>query len=81
MLQQTITRRKLLRLAGSGALLVGAVGALGACALPVQPMAGATAQPVANPAFSPDLDITLRAAPSEVQLLPGAKTTVWTYQA
>ena len=81
MLQQTITRRKLLRLAGSGALLVGAVGALGACALPVQPIAGATAQPVANPAFSPDLDITLRAAPSEVPLLPGAKTTVWTYQA
>ncbi len=75
-----ITRRALLRVAGAGSLLLGG-SLVGACAATARPTAGATAQPVANPAFSPDLAITLRAAPSEVPLLPGAKTTVWTYQA
>ncbi|HMQ33917.1 MAG TPA: multicopper oxidase domain-containing protein [Chloroflexaceae bacterium] len=89
MLRRTMTRRDILRLAGAGTLVVGTGGLLGACATTVRPTTGATTapaadvvpQPTANPAFTPDLDVTLRAAPSEVQLLPGALTTVWTYQA
>lgn len=93
MLRRTLTRRDVLRLAGAGTLVVGAGGILGACAAPAQPAnnattaptaaptAAVTPQPTANPAFAPDLDVTLRAAPSEVQLLPGALTRVWTYQA
>ncbi|MBX0328376.1 multicopper oxidase domain-containing protein [Oscillochloris sp. ZM17-4] len=78
MLRRTMSRRDLLRLAGSGALALGGAGALGACALPatLEP-----AQPAASPAFTPDLDLTMRAASTEVQILPGPKTTVWSYQA
>jgi FtsP/CotA-like multicopper oxidase with cupredoxin domain len=89
MLRRTMTRRELLRLTGAGALIVGGGTVLGTYATLVRrtpgttrlPAASATAQPAANSAFAPDLDITLRAAPSEVQLLPGALTKVWTYQA
>jgi FtsP/CotA-like multicopper oxidase with cupredoxin domain len=80
MLRRTMSRRELLRLAGAGTLVVGAGSLLGACATTAQPTNNTAPQPAANPAFSPDLDVTLRAAPSEVQLLPGARTKVWTYQ-
>ena len=89
MLQRTMSRRDLLRLAGTGTLVIGGGSLLSACATTARPSPGATAGPAAeiapqsapNPAFTPDLDITLRAAPSEVQLLPGPLTKVWTYQA
>ncbi|HEU4325286.1 MAG TPA: multicopper oxidase domain-containing protein [Roseiflexaceae bacterium] len=89
MQQQTLTRRELLRLVGAGVVLVGGGMTLAACGSTTGPAAEATAlpgvrtapQPSPNPAFVPDLDLTLRAAPAEVQVLPGARTTVWTYQA
>ena len=34
---------------------------------------------VPTPAFEPDLDLTLTAAPGDVQLLPGARTEVWRF--
>jgi hypothetical protein len=87
--RRTISRRDLLRLVGAGTVVIGAGSLLSACATTSQPTTGATAAPAReippqaapNPAFTPDLDIKLRAAPSEVQLLPGALTRVWTYQA
>ncbi|GAB4202240.1 MAG: multicopper oxidase domain-containing protein [Roseiflexaceae bacterium] len=89
MVQRTLTRRELLRLAGAGVVVVGGGMALAACASTTGPVTEATAlpgartapQPSPNPAFAPELDLTLRAAPTEVQVLPGARTTVWTYQA
>jgi FtsP/CotA-like multicopper oxidase with cupredoxin domain len=81
MLRQQMTRRDVFRLAGGGLILFGGSGMLSACGLPDLPTTGTTAQPAANPDFRPDLDITLRAAPSEVQLLPGTMTKVWSYQA
>ncbi len=92
MLRRAMTRRDLLRLTGAGGLLIGGGAMLGACATTSRPAAGPTAMPAAgltaqpaqptpSAAFTPDLDITLRAAPAEVQILPGAKTTAWTYQA
>ncbi|HMO59152.1 MAG TPA: multicopper oxidase domain-containing protein, partial [Roseiflexaceae bacterium] len=85
MIQRTMTRRQLLRLTGAGLLMSGG-GALTACATqpilaPALPTAVSTDQPAPNTGFAPDLDITLRAAPSEVQLIAGAMTKVWTYQA
>jgi FtsP/CotA-like multicopper oxidase with cupredoxin domain len=87
--RRTISRRDLLRLAGAGTLVISAGSLLSACATTSQPTTGATAAPAReispqaapNPAFTPDLDVTLSAAPAEVQLLPGALTRVWTYQA
>jgi FtsP/CotA-like multicopper oxidase with cupredoxin domain len=88
MLRRTMSRRDLLRLAGAGTVLLGAGSVLGACATTARPAtdtalpaAGVPARPAPDPAFTPDLDVTLRATPSEVQLLPGAPTQVWTYQA
>jgi FtsP/CotA-like multicopper oxidase with cupredoxin domain len=40
-----------------------------------------TVQPDTATDVTPDLDVTLRAAPAKVQILPGTPTTVWTYQA
>lgn len=37
--------------------------------------------PTADPAFSPDLAVTLTAEPQQRQLRPGPKTDVWTYRA
>lgn len=86
-----MSRRDLLRLAGAGTLVIGAGSLVSACATTARPSPGATAtaasvaeivqQSAPSPAFTPDLDITLRAAPSEIQLLPGPLTKVWTYQA
>ncbi len=89
MLHEPLSRRGLLRLAGVGTIVLVGGAALGACANTAQPAVGGTVgtvdgvgpRPTANPAFTPDLDITLRAAPAEVQLLPGALTQVWSYQA
>ena len=80
LLRRTLTRRALLRVAGAGSLLLGG-SLIGACATTARPTINATARPVADPAFMPDLDVTLRAAPAEVPILPGARTNVWTYQA
>ncbi|MBL1214110.1 MAG: multicopper oxidase family protein, partial [Ignavibacteriae bacterium] len=33
----------------------------------------------ADPEFSPDIEIELTAHPSEVSIIPGAKTKVWKY--
>jgi len=68
-----ITRRTLLRMAGAGSLLLGG-SLVGACAATARPATGATARPAADPAFNPDLDVTLRAALAEVAILPGART-------
>ncbi len=87
--RRILSRRDLLRLAGAGTLVLGAGSLLGACAAtsqpridtPAVPTIDGLAQPTRNPAFNPDLDVTLRATQSEVQLLPGTSTKVWVYQA
>ena len=81
MLRRTMTRRDLMRLAGASALTIGGGAALAACATTLSPTTGVAPQPAANPAFVPDLDLTLRAAPAEMQILPGAPTQIWSYQA
>lgn len=75
MLQRPISRRQLLRLAGAGALSLGGGAALSACTAFAKPAAAP------SPAFTPDLDLTLRAAPAEAQILPGRATAVWSYTA
>ncbi|WP_322815035.1 multicopper oxidase family protein, partial [Chloroflexus sp.] len=74
-----LTRRGLLRLFGAGALVFGS-GVLNGCALPTR---SSMSQPQTNPspAFTPDLDLTIRAVAAEVPILPGTPTRVWTYQA
>ncbi|MBL1215213.1 MAG: multicopper oxidase family protein, partial [Ignavibacteriae bacterium] len=39
----------------------------------------ATPNRKADPEFSPDIEIELTAHPSEVSIIPGAKTKVWKY--
>lgn len=76
-----LTRREFLRLTGMAGLLITGNATLGACtqaALPVP--TGMTAPSDTPTAGIPNLNLTLRAAPSKVQILPGTPTTVWSYQ-
>ena len=78
---KNLSRRDFLRFSGMGAaaLLTGGVSQLlGANASPAVLAAGATPS-VAN-TFTPDVEVALRAAPSEVSIFPGRATRVWTYQ-
>ena len=72
------TRRNLFRIAGSASLLLASGAALSACARLAPKIA---AQPEASTSFVPDLDLIVRAAPAKVQILAGAPTSVWTYEA
>ncbi|GAB4534900.1 MAG: multicopper oxidase domain-containing protein [Anaerolineales bacterium] len=86
--QNTITRRDFIRLLGlGGAALVGgrflsacsqAASALETPTAAVPGRATATLPPADAPV---DVEIALKAAPGEVQILPGAPTRVWQYQA
>ena len=40
---------------------------------------GQASPPTARPSFVPDVELALRAAPGEAQILPGAATTVWRF--
>ena len=66
-----INRRKFLYLAGAGALNL-----LNANGWPVTKVGLASSK---DKDFSPDLELSLAAAPAEVQIYPGELTTVWTY--
>ncbi len=66
-----INRRQFLYLAGAGALnLVNANG---------WPFAKAGLASATNKEFVPDLELALRAAPSQTQIFPGEPTAVWSY--
>ena len=82
-----LTRRALLRRGTQTALLLAGGAALAACALAP---AGTAPASIAGPAptprapdagFVPDLEIRLRAGPTEADILPGRPTQVWSYQA
>ncbi len=89
-----LSRRDFLRVLGlGGAALLGG-GILNACTpkgaapataptgvLPPTGTRGNTPQPTAAPPGTFDVEIALRAAPAEVQILEGAPTRVWQYQA
>jgi FtsP/CotA-like multicopper oxidase with cupredoxin domain len=79
----TFSRRSFLRTLGAGgALLVG--GGLSACAVPPSGVAAPATGPTPrgpSGGFSPDLEINLRAAAGNAQILPGKSTAVWGYQA
>ncbi len=83
MKRAALGRRDFLRLSGWSALGLLA----GAAFRTPQALAGrlTTSQTPALaaqiPDFVPDVEIALRAAPDQVQILPGAATTVWRYQA
>ena len=70
-----INRRQFLQMAGTGAagLISGGLGSL----LDVQP-ARALSKPGSS--FVPDIDISLKATPDEVSILPGDSTNVWRFQ-
>ncbi len=71
--QAGLDRREALRRLGwqAGALTLGSMGLLPACAQPGDTGAAAT----------PDVEIAFTAAPGEALLLPGAPTAVWRYTA
>ena len=72
-------RRDLLRLVGTSAV-IGVSGVLAACGAQARIQTPDMIMHTAPSAsFVPDLDITLQAHASQVQILPGAATTVWTY--
>jgi FtsP/CotA-like multicopper oxidase with cupredoxin domain len=66
-----INRRDFIWLTGAGML-----GMLGGIARPLATTAGA----VLNDAFKPDVELSLRAAPAEQAILPGAPSQVWSFQ-
>lgn len=75
-----LTRRGLLRLFGAGALALGS-GVLNGCALPTRSSSMPQPQTNPSPAFTPDLDLSIRAVAAEAPILSGTPTRVWTYQA
>lgn len=80
----TISRRSFLRTLGAGGALI-ATGGITACAVPqnrvaTPPIAGPTPRG-ASSGFSPDIELNLRAATGNAQILPGKSTAVWGYQA
>ena len=85
-------RRQFLRLGLMGGTLVAGGGLLSGCVMPSgmmnRPrMSVAPASPTAttgravNRNFAPDLEINLSATAAQATILPGAKTTVWRYEA
>ncbi len=86
MTKQPLTRRDFLRLSGLTAAALatsgGLAGFLSSCAASDQSIASGTVATL-PPAMgqNPDVEIALKAAPSEVQILPGKPTRVWRYQA
>ena len=66
-----INRRDFIRLTGAGML-----GMLGGITRPLATTAGA----VPNDAFKPDVELSLRAAPAEQSILPGAPSVVWSFE-
>ncbi|MCQ3975465.1 MAG: multicopper oxidase family protein [Anaerolineae bacterium] len=82
---KSFNRRDFLRLAGFGALTAlsgGAAAWLSACVPATAPsiaLAASTPTPGSG-SFSPDVELALRAVQSEVKILPGQPTQVWTYQ-
>ncbi len=82
---QPLSRRDFLRLTGVGAaaLITGGLSKfLSACTAADQAVAAGTAVATATTSGElPDVEIALRATPAEVQILPGAPTRVWQYQA
>jgi len=80
---QIMTRRDFLRLSGLSAATLLAGGGfasfLSSCAAPGQAIAATT--PVAPSSGSvPNVEISLRAVPVEMQLISGEATRVWQYQ-
>lgn len=72
-----LSRRRFLQLAA-----LGGAAFVGACAPPTanQPPTSMGSETASRSTFTPDLEINLAAQPASVQILPGAPTTVWTYQ-
>ncbi|MGD8519868.1 MAG: multicopper oxidase domain-containing protein [Desulfobacterales bacterium] len=70
-----ISRRRFLQMTAAGAagIVSGGFGSL----LDSQP---ANAQTKSNPNFMPDLDISLKATPTEIPIFPGNPTGVWHFQ-
>jgi FtsP/CotA-like multicopper oxidase with cupredoxin domain len=83
-MNQTFSRRSFLRTLGAGGALI-AAGGITACAVPPsQPAAPAVAGATprgASSGFSPAIELNLRAAAGNAQILPGKSTAVWGYQA
>jgi FtsP/CotA-like multicopper oxidase with cupredoxin domain len=79
--QHTMNRRTFLRY-GSGLLGMGAATWLGGCTIgPVQGVPpAATGMATPSDMFTPDVELALRATASEVALLDGSPTRVWSYQ-
>ena len=79
-----ISRREFLRAVGAIAIAAGGTAVAAGCA-PLQSYGGATAAPLATlppqTDFSPDVEINLRAVVGQTQILPGAPTRVWKYEA
>lgn len=69
-------RRTFLRVSGLTTAALAGASLLSACA-GVNP---AMVMPTPDPNFVPDLELTLKATTSEVDVLPGGATRVWTYQ-
>ncbi len=83
MTRKTLNRRDFLRLLAYGSAALVGGGILNACS-PEDIAAGTALAPTdasAGAAGAVDVEIALRAAPSEVQILPGTPTRVWQYQA
>ena len=78
------SRRSFLRSLGAGSALL-AAGGITACAMPPNRAAapavtGPTPRGVSS-GFSPEIELNLRAAAGNAQILPGKSTAVWGYQA
>jgi len=75
-LNSKIDRRGFLRISGATAAALMGGSILAAC----QSARPVAISPTASADFVPDLDLTLKATPSEVAILPGTPTKVWVYQ-
>lgn len=69
-------RRDFLRLLGGGAT----AGLMSGCARFRQSGAGSSAERAPDANFIADVELAIKASPAEKQPLPGARTSVWSYQ-